>query len=367
MVLIVKRFISTVSALLLALSLCPAANAEAVPAVSAQSAVVIHAGGETLYEKNADAKLLIASTTKIMTAIVVIENCALDDSVEILPQWCGIEGSSMYLEPGQSYTVRELLTGLLLVSGNDAATALACHTAGSEERFVLMMNKKAAALGMRSSRFSNPHGLNAADHFSTARDMARLMAYCMDNEAFAAISGMKNRAVGAQTLINHNRLLWRCPGCIGGKTGFTEAAGRCLVSCCERDGTRYICVTLNAPDDWNDHGRLYDWAFSRYSDRLVTEGVSFEIPVVSGRHESVRVIPAPLTLFLPTDAELTLEAELPYFVFAPIEAGEEAGTASIFLDGEKIAETKLLFERSVTPAARVGKLSADAMERTENE
>lgn len=316
----------------------------------------MHSGGEVIYEKNGDGRVLIASTTKLMTAILALENCALDDIVEVGSECCGIEGSSMYLEPGQKCTVRELLLGLLLVSGNDAAAALACHVSGNIERFAALMNQKARELGMENSHFANPHGLNTEGHYSTARDMARLMAYCMENRDFAKLCAVKTAEVAGQTLINHNKLLSLCPGCIGGKTGYTESAGRCLVSCCERDGMRLICVTFAAPDDWNDHQKLYDWAYANYCERLVTEGIGFQVPVVSGNSASVRAVPEELSLFLPKTAVLSMEAELPYFVFAPIQEGETAGRAVIRLDGREIAETRLYYEQSVEPAVRAGGL-----------
>lgn len=354
MVLIIKKLFSAVLAAALLLSFCPEARAESAPEISAGSALVMHSGGEVIYERNGDERVLIASTTKLMTAILVLESCALEDVVEIKSEYCGIEGSSMYLEPGQKCTVRELLLGLLLVSGNDAAMALACHVSGSAERFAALMNQKARELGMTNSHFVNPHGLNADGHYSTARDMARLMAYCMENQDFARLCAVKTTEVAGQTLINHNKLLSLCPGCIGGKTGYTESAGRCLVSCCERNGMRLICVTFGAPDDWNDHQKLYDWAYANYCERLVTEGIGFEIPVISGNSASVRAVPEELRLFLPKTAVLSMEAELPYFVFAPIQEGETAGKAIVSLDGREIAETRLYYEQSVEPAVRAG-------------
>ena len=340
----------------LAVLFCPRAEAVSAPEISAGCAIVMHSGGAVVFEKNADTPALIASTTKIMTAIVAIENQDLDEKVQIRPEWCGIEGSSMYLMAGQEYTVRELLIGLMLVSGNDAAMALAGHAEGGHDEFVAMMNRKAAELGLSATHFANPHGLNAEGHSSTARDMATLMAYCMENETFAHITALKSSTVGEQTLINHNKLLSMCPGCIGGKTGYTERAGRCLVSCCEREGTRFICVTFSAPDDWNDHQKLYDWAFANYSDRDVMQGLTYDIPVISGSQETVRAIPEELRLFLPRSAELELVCEMPRFVFAPVEVGETAGTVRVYLSGEKIAESRLIYEESVSPAARVGNM-----------
>ena len=363
MVLIIKRIIFAAIMAVLLLHTCPVALADGEPTVSAQSAIVMHSGGEVVFEKNADARSLIASTTKIMTAIVAIERADLDEQVEILPEWCAVEGSSMYLKPGEAYSVKELLTGLMLASGNDAALALADHVAGSEAKFVSMMNRKAKELGLNNSSFANPHGLNAEGHYSTAKDMAVLLDYCMQNEAFAEIAGLKVGTVKDQTYINHNKLLDRCPGCIGGKTGFTERAGRCLVSCCERAGTRFICVTLSAPDDWNDHQKLFDWAYARYADREVTEGLSFDIPVVSGDLSSVKAVPEELRLFLPKSAELSLEAEMPFFVFAPIGAGDEAGRISVMLNGKKIAETRLYYAQSVESAFSASKIIQSIMEQ----
>ena len=231
-----------------------AVPAHAEPGVSAKSAILMHAdSGRVLYEKNADEHMLIASTTKIMTAIVVLEHCALDELVEADERSAGIEGSSMYLKAGESYTVEDLLYGLMLASGNDAASALALHVADSLEDFAALMNEKAAALGMTESSFKNPHGLDEEGHYSTARDMAKLAAYCMENPDFARIAGAVSHTVGEQTYVNHNRLLREYDGCLGLKTGYTMAAGRTLVTCAERDGARYVCVTLNDPDDWDDH------------------------------------------------------------------------------------------------------------------
>lgn len=351
MVLIIRK--TVIFLLAFALLLPTAAYADGAPGVSAKAAIVINSGGEAVFEKNADEQMLIASTTKIMTALIAIENADLESEVEIPAQCCGVEGSSMYLRPGDVYTLGELIRGLLLVSGNDAASAIAVYTAGSEAKFVAMMNSRARALGMTNTHFENPHGLDAPGHYSTARDMARLMAHCMENPDFARICAMTSSTVGGQTLINHNRLLSLCQGCIGGKTGYTMAAGRCLVSCCERGEGRFVCVTLSAPDDWNDHMKLYDWAFSNFSTRLVTEGVSFDVPVISGSAESARLIPEDMRVFLPNSAELELKAELPWFVFAPVKAGEKGGSLGAYLNGEEIGRCDLIYEKDIPAAKRM--------------
>ena len=332
-------------------ALCPKAEAADVPSVSAKSAVVMHDDGEVVFEKNADEPMLIASTTKLMTAIVAIESCSSGDVVEIKPENCGIEGSSMYLKAGQKVTVEKLLLGLLLVSGNDAAAALADYTAGSEEAFAERMNRKAEEIGMTNSHFVNPHGLNAEGHYSTARDMAKLMAYCMDNELFADIISRRSFSVDEMIYLNHNKLLYTFPGCIGGKTGYTMAAGRCLVSCAERDGTRFMCVTLSAPDDWNDHKALYEWAFSEYSDRDMTAFASFDVPVAGGTAESIRAVPEEkLSVFVHRNSELQVTAVLPRFVIAPVTEGEYAGSASVYCGNEMLTECRLIYEEGVDAA-----------------
>ena len=208
-----RKFTGIVLSLALIFAVKIPARAEL--AVSAKAAILMHAdSGRGLYEKNADEHMLIASTTKIMTAIVVLEHCELDDLVEVDSRSAGIEGSSMYLKAGESYTVEDLLYGLLLVSGNDAASALALHVADSMEEFAELMNAKAAELGMTESSFKNAHGLDEEGHFSTARDMAKLAAYCMGNEDFARIAGTVSHTVGEQTLVNHNRLLREYDGCV---------------------------------------------------------------------------------------------------------------------------------------------------------
>ena len=342
--LIIKKWISIILVLSLVQGLIPQAHAEGEPVISAEHAVVMGEDGRIVYAKAADEPTQIASTTKLMTAVLAIENGHLYCSVEIKPEYCAVEGSSMYLAPGDKYTVLELLEGLLLVSGNDAALALAAHVGGDVSHFVALMNEKARLLGMSGSHFANPHGLDEERHFSTAADLGRLMGYCMKNRTFVELMQLRSCTVRGLTLINHNKLLNLCPGCLGGKTGFTEKAGRCLVSCCERGETRLICVTLNDPQDWRDHELLYDWAFARYAKRNVTDGVSYELPLISGQAAAVRVIAEPLELLLPLEREPELVVELPTFVFAPIHAGDTAGKIKAYADGVLAGEARLFYE-----------------------
>ena len=353
MVLIIKKKIAAVLVAALFVMLNPAAAAAGAPEISARNAIVMNGAGQVIFEKDADERALIASTTKLMTALVVLENTTLDELVEIKPEYCGIEGSSMYLKAGEKYTVRELLLGLLLASGNDAAVALAGYTAGSTEEFVALMNSRAKTLGMSGSSFKNPHGLDTEGHFSTARDMAKLMCCCMEKAAFRELCGRRSAEIAGQTLANHNRLLWECEGCVAGKTGYTQAAGRCLVSCCERGGTRFICVTLSAPDDWNDHKKLYAWAYDNYTMKNVMEDIAFDIPVISGSRETVKIAPAEeMLLFLPTTTEVKLTAEMPRFVFAPVQAGEAAGKIWVIIGDDIIGSCELIYTDNVPLAVK---------------
>ena len=228
--------------------------------VSATAAVLMDADtGQILYDKAGTRQMRIASTTKIMTALVALEQGALDDTVTVGPQHMA-EGSSMYLRTGETVRVEELLYGLLLCSGNDAALALT-ECAGGLEPFVARMNEKAAALGMVDTSFANPNGLDAEGHYSTARDMAVLAAAAMEDPTFRRICSSKTAAVGQRTMENHNRLLRQVEGCVGLKTGYTKAAGRTLVSCAERDGCRLVAVTLCDGDDWTDHAAMYEYGF----------------------------------------------------------------------------------------------------------
>ena len=337
-----KRKVFILAAVIFAL-LCPEARAEGVDC-SAACAVVMHSGGETVYEKNADEKSLVASTTKLMTALVTVEECPLTDTAEATWEDCSVEGSSMYLRPGERYTVRQLLEGLLLASGNDAASVLARHVAGDQAAFAELMNRRAAALGMVNSHFVNPHGLNAEGHYSTARDLALLMDRCMSHPVLAEILQMPSAQIKGQTYVNHNKLLTSCDGCIGGKTGYTVAAGRCLVSCCEREGLRFICVTLNDPDDWDDHVRLYDWAFSAFREWDILRGVSFDVPLIGQSEQTARIEPAERPLiFAPTDTEFVLECDMPRFVFPPVAAGERAGEVRAYIAGKPIGAWPLVY------------------------
>lgn len=328
----------------------------AAPETSAQSLVLMHRDtGQILYEKDADTQRLIASTTKIMTALVVLENCDPNETVEILPAYTGIEGSSMYLKAGEKYTVLDLLYGMLLVSGNDAATALACHCAGSLEAFAELMNAKAADLGLTNTAFENPHGLDGKSQYSSAADLAEITREAMENETFCEIVSSKTYTQGEQSYMNHNKLLWSYEGAVGVKTGYTMAAGRTLVSSAERDGLRLICVTLSDPDDWRDHRALYDWGFASFAFQDVLPlGTICTLPVISGEKQSVGITAGEPTRLLVEKGEvLGFSLELPEFVYAGVKAGDCAGRIFIQSGDRDFAEFPLYYSEDVPLAAGV--------------
>lgn len=236
--------------------------------ISAKAAVLYNPSTDTfLYSKNENTPLPMASTTKIMTAIVAIENVELDKIVTVDDRAIGIEGSSIYLKQGEELSIESLLYALLLRSANDAAAAIAYEIADSIEAFSLMMNQKAQELGLNNTSFENPHGLDAKNHYTSAHDLAILSAYAISNPIFKEICSTKKKIIESslesRLIINHNKLLNFYDGCIGIKTGYTKKSGRSLASAAEKYGQTLVCVTINAPDDWNDHKKLFDYGFAQ--------------------------------------------------------------------------------------------------------
>lgn len=341
-----------------------AEGAEIPPAVSAQSAVLIDAvSGTVLFAKDADRPLPMASTTKIMTALVALEKMPLDTVIEIDARAVGVEGSSIYLTDGEELTLEQLLYALLLESANDAATAIAVGVAGSVEQFAELMNEKTSELGLKNTEFQNPHGLDAEGHHTTAYELAIITASALQNSIFETIVSTRKTTIphdgtdGVRLLINHNKLLRSYEGSIGVKTGFTKKSGRCLVSAARKNGATLIAVTLNAPSDWNDHTSLLDYGFSQMESVELCDAheVCTPLSVVGGTANAVFISnPQALTVAIPKKhSEIVKTLEAPRFLYAEVTSGETVGRllyqCDLNGDGtlETIGETPLVAQSSV--------------------
>lgn len=323
--------------------------------VSAKSAILIEASdGDVLYAKNERERMGMASTTKIMTALVVSESLPSDKIISIPKEAVNIEGSSVYLCEGELLSVEQLLCALMLASANDAAAALAIAVSGSIEAFAEKMNAKARALGLSDTHFTNPHGLYDEAHYTTAYDLAIIAKAALENEAVRRIASTKKaqipqgvtssqpQGISTRYLQNHNKMLSRYDGAIGLKTGFTKKTGRCLVSAAERDGLCLIAVTLGAPDDWNDHSRMLDLGFSAY-ERVTFFDVgefTFSYSVCGGLESSVTLSNSePLALSLPKgkkNTSKTLVNSHSHFEFAPVYVGDTLATVTLSCAGKSV-------------------------------
>ena len=339
-------------------ALCPVARA-AGPEVSAQSAVVLTADtGAVLFEKDGHTPRPVASTTKIMTALLALEAAQErgDPLVDITQEMVAVEGSSMGLQAGDSISLSGLAAGLLLASGNDAAKAAALYLEGSLESFAARMNQRAAALGMEDTHFVTPSGLDGEDaqglgHLSTAYDMALLARAALEDQAFRQLCSSPSLAVEFAEPVkrvaytNHNKLLAQYQGCVGVKTGFTKEAGRCLVSAAERDGALLIAVTLNAPNDWEDHAALLDYGFTQVEPYPLAGGdVRLTVPVVGSPVEVVSLRGSnggEVTLPLGQGAQVERVVHAPKFLYAPVEAGEQVGEICWYLEGQLLGSAPL--------------------------
>lgn len=339
-------------------ALCPVARA-AGPEVSAQSAVVLTADtGAVLFEKDGHTPRPVASTTKIMTALLALEAAQErgDPLVDITQEMVAVEGSSMGLQAGDSISLTGLAAGMLLASGNDAANAAALYLDASLESFAARMNQRAAALGMEDTHFVTPSGLDGEDaqglgHLSTAYDMALLARAALENQAFRQLCSSPSLAVEFAepvkrvTYTNHNKLLTQYQGCVGVKTGFTKEAGRCLVSAAERDGALLIAVTLNAPNDWEDHTALLDYGFSQMEPYQLAGGdVRLTVPVVGSPVEVMSLRGSnggEVTLPLGQGAQVERVVHAPKFLYAPVEAGEQVGEICWYLEGQLLGSAPL--------------------------
>jgi len=350
---------------LLSCMVFPAAAEEL--SVSAHAAVLLEpSGGDIVYARNSTERMSMASTTKIMTALVAVESGDLKQSYAIPAEAVGVEGSSVYLQEGEHLTLEDLLYAVMLESANDAATAVACLVGGSVEEFAAMMNEKAAALHLTDTHFTNPHGLDDPEHYTTALDLARLTAYALDNPVFAEMASTVRKTIplgdgeGTRVLLNHNRLLRQYEDVIGVKTGFTKHSGRCLVSAAERNGVRMIAVTLNAPDDWQDHRTLLDYGFTKYTSVMLASPGDFsvELPCVGAENGILTAVNREkLAAVLPAGTEVTHLVESRGMWFAPVEEGQSVGQVRFFADGREIGAITLTANFSVeVPPVKQGLL-----------
>ena len=320
-------------------------------AISAQKAILLDESTErVLYEKDANSRSLIASTTKIMTALIICEQCNVLDRMKIPKEAVGIEGSSIYLREGEVLTLQELLYGLMLHSGNDAAVALAIYCGGTVEGFAQLMNDKARQLGLTGTHFENPNGLDSPGHYSTARDLAVLTAYAMQNPIFAQTVSTKNVRIGQRSLTNHNKLLWRVEGADGVKTGFTKAAGRILVSSATRDGRRLICVTINDGNDWADHATLLEEGFTRYTlQHILSEGDCLgTVEIAGGESDKVQLLAEENFSFpLAENEQVQIILSGPGFSYAPVVQGQRAGYAYICIGDSCVGKVPVVYSQTV--------------------
>ncbi len=294
--------------------------------------------------KNLNTRLPMASTTKIATVILAIENLDLSKRIEVNSESIGVEGSSIYLKEGDVLTAEDLIYSVMLQSANDAATALAIEIAGSTEEFASMMTKWAKSIGADDTSFKNPHGLDNEDHYTTAHDLAIITAEALKNDVFKKIAGTYKYTFNLndtqRTLVNHNKLLSRYDGCIGVKTGYTKKSGRCLVSAAERNGVTLIAVTLSDPDDWNDHKNLLDYGFSILEsiDIASFSKIPNSLPVINGNKEHIKIGVSEIDKksVKNINQELSvLDIKIPAYLTQDVKTGDKIGQITISIGGVK--------------------------------
>jgi len=344
----------------------PAAAAPPPPLeISARSAILINADtGAVVFEKNSLERRAMASTTKIMSALLTLEAGNLDRQFTVDSMAIRIEGSTMGLREGDIVTRRALCAGMLLPSGNDASQAAAVSVSGSIPEFVKLMNERAQELGLRDTRFANPSGLDADGHYSTAYDLALLTMFAMGDEEFARMTAQQAMRVEfgnppfGRWLNNNNKLLHMYEGAVGTKTGFTDNARRCLVSTAIRDGVTLIAVTLNAHDDWNDHMKMFNYGFSVVKNQPVDYDLSdFYVNIAGGGKERAAVRLAEIPTLALSDAEMRLveiKAVIIPFIYAGFGAGEQVGLLEFYYNGRLLKAVPLVTaEACESPAERL--------------
>ena len=341
----IKKFLSLILSFLVFIP-CLMVNAHAIEIfVSAKSAILVDANTlEVLYAKNEHEKRGIASTTKILTSLIALEYGSPQKEIIASKEAVTVEGTSIGLKAGDKITIKSLVYGMLLESGNDAANVTAYGISGSITEFSKLMNSYAEKLGMKDSSFTNPSGLTDKNHYSTAYDMAILTSVAIENPVFKKICSTETAIIDfgipeiSRSLSNHNRLLREYEGVFGVKTGYTKASGRCLVTACERNGVTLIAVTLNAYDDWNDHKKLYDYGFSLYDNEVLQVDLrSVVIPVICADKKTVSVEIA----FQPdfkTNGLYKSEIYIEQFLYPPVKKGDIVGTVVFYDKRESVID-----------------------------
>lgn len=334
------------------------AQAERTEDVPAAAACLIEANsGRVLYAKNEDVRLPMASTTKIMTALLAIESGRLGETVRVADEAVGVEGSSMYLRRDETIPLKDLVYGLMLTSGNDAAVAIAYFLDGGTEAFAARMNTRAEALGLCDTHFVTPNGLHDPEHYTTAHDLARLGAAALANPVFSEIASTQYRRTEGSvphTLKNKNRLLWEYEGGIGVKTGYTKKAGKCLVFAAERGAMKLVGAVLNCPTMWDTAKSMLDAGFRDYRIRtFLTADTIFTLPVANGVKKTLSAAPV-FGILYPTEVDgdetYTVETSLDAVRFAPVAAGQQVGTATLYRNGQAVLSVPIAATETVDAA-----------------
>jgi D-alanyl-D-alanine carboxypeptidase len=302
-----------------------------------------------LYRDNSEIKLPMASTTKIVTALIAIETLDPDEIIKVPKDATGIEGSSIYLKEGDKISVSDLIYSVLLQSANDAATVLALRISGDVDSFADKMNERVSSLGLSNTHFENPHGLDSSQHYTTAYDLALIASEALNNEQFRKITSTYKHTfkIGdeTRTIVNHNKLIKLYDGCIGVKTGFTKKCGRCLVGAAERDGLSFITVTIDAPSDWNDHALMLDFGYDTLEKVMLADvgEYSYELGVVGGKDEKITVTNTTSLSYIKDRNKGVIDrhVRLVQFAEAPVTPSDTLGEVIFTLDGREIGRISL--------------------------
>lgn len=351
-----KKIISILLIITLLLLLNCNSFAKAIePNISAKAAILMIAdSGEIIYNKNVDKQMPMASTTKIMTTLIALENGDFSKKYTVTSEMVNVEGTSAGLKAGDKIDLQTLLYCMMLSSGNDAANATACVVCDSVEKFISLMNKKAKEIGMTHTNFDSVSGLDTDNHCSTAYDMALLTSYALKNEQFEEICSTYTKSVSFgnppynRRLTNHNKLLKYYDGLIGVKTGFTKKSGRCLVTAARRNGLTLICVTLNDGNDWEDHENLLDYGFEKVKKQSINQKIEIEVPVIDSidRYVDAEIEHYPSVYTYSNDVDLSINYEIESFLYPPIKYGDIVGYASIYYKNGNLIEKVPLISRA---------------------